>query len=201
MFETPSQVFEWLEKRTEDSAYYLVLLNLDWGTKGEAFAIEVFSELAWLLKASPTVTKAMFAAAWRPQLVANVVVILQQASEFTDDLMQPLIQGSWVAPQLAVGVALLASQQAVPTLEAYWDLLLNSSTHDKWDGKQVMAIFSALRLVGSPQAQVFEGSPLFKQLTPTRAELNRDNWRNADNLTWLALTQQQWDFWRKVAPV
>ena len=58
---------------------------------------------------------------WRRVLVGNAAVILLRAGEFENDLFLRLAQGSWVAPQLAVGLALVSNGSTVPALEKLID--------------------------------------------------------------------------------
>lgn len=202
IFSSTNDVFDWMSEKTGERTFYLEFLNLHHTGEKLAFWLNAYSDLARILRSQPDVLRKMLMESpWRPSLVANVVIILLRAQEFEKDLVQRLVQGSWIAPQLAVSTGLISTGRQIATLEDSLDQLIARYQEyaDNELGKHLMSVYAALKLIGSHRAVEFQNSTYFHEITPS--EVAKDNWRHADNLRWVQLIQTQWDFWSAIDPI
>jgi hypothetical protein len=170
VFDTRNDVFDWLIEKTASPTFHLKLLH---GKKGHLpeFAA-IFRECAFLMTPYPQTTRSLLLqglAGWRGHLVGNMIAILQNMPTFETDQALSLIGGSWVAPQLAAGIALTTQGQAMPLLEAFLELAIEDQ-HLLFP-KSMLSAYATLKLVGSQKADEFEQTERFTQLQAS----DRDN--------------------------
>jgi hypothetical protein len=122
---------------------------------------------------------------WRPTLMGLTVVILLRAVEYQADMAWRLANGNWVAPQLAVAIALVDEGKGVDLVRG----IVDSATEES-NAKVVMSAYSALSFLKSPIAYEFEASPLFEHLK------NADSYDDS-----LGIAKRHWDFWKTIVPV
>jgi hypothetical protein len=122
---------------------------------------------------------------WRPTLMGLTVVILLRAVEYQSDMAWRLANGNWVAPQLAVAIALVDEGRGVDLVRGIVDTATKES-----NAKVVMSAYSALSFLKSPLAYKFEASPLFEHLK------NADSYDDS-----LRIAKRHWDFWKTIEPV
>jgi hypothetical protein len=186
MFSSSRDVFEWLNKYRKGAPYYLHLLNLYWGEDGEDEVISRFKELAFNLKHYPNVIKELIRDLnWRPTLVGNAVVILLGERGFQSDLIWRLENWSWVAPQIAGGIALSDEGSAERELQR---IIENASENS--NPKTIMSTYSSLKFLESKTADEFEKTRLFEILK------EKDSWDNS-----IKIAEQHWLYWKNVKPI
>ncbi len=201
MFSDTGEVFAWMHKKTGDGSFYLNLLNPRYVDKASEDWLPVFIELAHQLKAETDLVRQMLSSHWRPSLVATSVILLLRSRDFEKDVVQRLLKGSWIAPQLAVCIGLISLGQERAVLERHLNQLIveHQANPDSELGKYLMSTYSALKFMGAQTAQEFENSPYFREVTPM--VIDQHNWQNADNFTWLRLIGSLWEFWSAIPPI
>lgn len=144
-----------------------------------------YSELALRLRESPEVIRTLIREPnWRPTLLGNALTILLRDPQFQNDLVWRLVNWTWVAPQVAVGIALVSDAALIPELE-----ILLANTSGKSHPKTILSAYFALKLRGSEKAKQFETSLLYNEL---KAE-DRDNC--------IEIAERHWNFWKNIKPV
>lgn len=122
---------------------------------------------------------------WRPTLMGVIVVILLRACEYQADMAWRLANRNWVAPQLAVGIALVDQGNGVDLVRK----IVENATEES-NPKVVMSAYCALSFMESPLALEFETSPLFENL------------KNADAYDGsIGIAKRHWDFWNTIEPI
>lgn len=185
MFTSTKDVIRWLGTDSKRVPYYLHLLNLKWSSEGIDYDLNRYSELAMQLKENPEVIRALIRdPEWRPTLIGNALTILLKDSRFQNDLIWRLVNWTWVAPQVAAGIAIVSDALSIPELEM---LLANAS--DESNPKTVLSAYSALKLCGSYKAKQFETTQLYNAL----------NAKDQDNC--IEKVERHWNFWRNVKAI
>ncbi|MDQ6786224.1 MAG: hypothetical protein M3033_05325 [Acidobacteriota bacterium] len=175
-------VFNQLGKDENDVPYHLHLLNLKFGDEG----LESYRKLALNLKDSPKLISELIRDVnWRPTLVGNAITILLRTKEFHKDLIWRLENGSWVSPQIAVGIALLNANLAEKELNK---IIENAS--EESNPKTIMSAYSSLKFLESNFAKKFEQTKLFEVLR------EKDSWDNS-----IKIAEQHWNFWKDIEPI
>lgn len=163
MFEHPNEVHDWLVEQSNDKRFYMKILNLNWrySPSMEEHYLSVLTKLAEELKLYPFVVRDLLLHGdWRNNLIGNAVALLQQITEFEQDLAERLIMSqSWVAPQLAAGFALLTNGKSVFQLEKYLE-----QVNEEDLSKVPLSIYAALKFRGNEKAADFESKPIFNTL-------------------------------------
>lgn len=172
-------VFRQLGKDKNGIPYHLHLLNLRFDDEG----LEKYKKLALDLKDSPEIISELIRDAnWRPTLVGSATVILLQAKEFQRDLIWRLENGSWVAPQMAVAIALVNDGFAEKELKR-----IVESASEESNPKTIMSGYSSLKFLESEIADEFEKTKLFKFLQ------EKDSWDNS-----IRIAEEHWNFWKNI---
>ena len=122
---------------------------------------------------------------WRPTLIGLAVVILLRAAEYQSDMVWRLVNWNWVAPQLAVAIAIVDQGRGEDLLRRVVE-----EANEESNPKIVMSAYSALSFVNSPIAAEFEGSELFEHLRKA------DAWDGS-----VAIAKRHWEFWNAIAPI
>lgn len=122
---------------------------------------------------------------WRPTLIGVIVVILLRAVEYQADMAWRLANWSWVAPQLAVGIAIVDQGQGEYLVRG----IVREATEES-NPKVVMSAYTALSFMNSPIAAEFEASPLFEHLKKA------DAWGDS-----ISIAKRHWDFWNTIEPI
>ena len=97
---------------------------------------------------------------WRVTLSGTALAVLVWSERLVQPMIERLVQGSWVAPQLAAGIAFLLGDTA--DLSPLRQLL--ESCKSTSDPKTVMSAYAALALKHDPAARTFERTELFSML-------------------------------------
>lgn len=171
----------------EGVPYYLYLLNLNFEKNEEETqnSLNKLKKLAIDLKTKPEIIQSLITDKnWRPTLVGNTIVILLGDKKFQRDLIWRLENGSWVAPQLAVGIAMIDNGLAEKELQR---IIENAS--EKSNPKIIMSAFASLKFLKSEFAEHFEGTDLFRILK------EKDSWDNS-----VDIAERHWGFWKSVEP-
>jgi hypothetical protein len=168
--------------------YYLYLLNLNFGgseAKKEIF-LNKFKQLASDLKRKPkTIKKLIVSANWRPTLVGNAVAILLKENKFHDNMIWRLENRSWVAPQLAVGIALLDKGTGEKKLQK----IISDATEES-NPKAIISAYSSLKFLESKSANEFEQTKLYEMLK------EKDRWDDS-----IRIATEHWNFWKNTKPI
>jgi hypothetical protein len=170
MFQTIDDVYTWLFDRTDGE--YGPFSFIGGYARSGAFMKKrapLIKEFAHLMRSYPDLIYEMFRWGSRTELIANVIVIVEQLSEFEEQQALGIIRGSWVAPQLAAGFALTTDGTSIPVLEAYLSLTLDEQQVQY--PKQILSTYAALKLLGSKKADEFDQRPLFTEFL----KADRDN--------------------------
>jgi hypothetical protein len=122
---------------------------------------------------------------WRPTLIGITVVILLRAVEYQADMVWRLANWNWVAPQLAVGIAMVDQGRGINLIRGIVEEATETS-----NPKVVMSAYSALSFMNSPIAAEFESTPLFEHLTTA------DAWDGS-----MGIARRHWDFWNTIEPI
>ena len=187
MFNHVRDPLEWLGQQSGYDLFYLIALDLGFEKVGKVTYIKLMSDLARNLQGQHDFVKQMLVADWRVTLNANIVAILQGDAVYVETLVEQIVKLSWVAPQLAAGVALLSPTDTVPQLE---QLVHNAAKPtDGRQNKAVLSAYAALKLLGSDAAIAFEQNPIFHEFT-SNAELD-----------WPRLVKKHYHFWTDVPRV
>jgi hypothetical protein len=166
--------------------WYLPLLNLYWSEEGQETGIERLRKLAIGVKDSPNFIRELIRDKnWRPTVLGNAIVILLRAKEFQKDLIWRLENGSWVAPQIAVAIALLNDGLAENELNK----IIESASKES-NPKSIMSAYSSLKFLKSKSAEEFEKTELFEVLK------EKDSWNNS-----IRIAEEQWNFWKDIKPI
>lgn len=185
---SPENILQQLGKDEEEVPYYLNLLNLSFvkNKEKEEVALNKYRELALNLRKHPEeIRKLIISLNWRPTLVGNAVAILLREKAFQEDMIWRLENRSWVAPQLAAGIAILDEGLAEDRL-----IKILVSASDVSNPKTIMSTYSSLVFLKSPFAEKFEKTAIFERLK------EKDNWDNSFDIA-----EHQYDFWRSVEPL
>lgn len=176
-----------LIKGKEVIHYYLPLLNLYWEEEeGEEEFFKDFRKYAISVKDSTKfIGNLIKDINWRPTLMGNAIVILLRAKEFQKDMIWRLEKGSWVSPQLAVGIALIDDGFAETEL-----IRIIGNASEESNPKTIMSAYSSLKFIESEFANHFEKTELFLILK------EKDAW---DNSTEIA--KQHFEFWKNIEPI
>jgi hypothetical protein len=156
---------------------------------------------------------------WRLTLIGNAVTILLNASEFEEDLTWRLTHSTWVAPQVATGIALVSKGSALLALEellnkavqaypAYetpripdgveptvemldtlFNQLVSEETPPECEPKTILSAYAALKFLGHPKAREFDQTAVFPELI------------SADHDRCLTIAMSHWNFWKTVTPI
>ncbi len=168
------------------SSWYLPLLGLSIGSAESDELLTKYRKLATGVRESPEfVLDLLRDNNWRPTLMGLTVVILLRAVQYQEAMVWRLANGSWVAPQLAVAVALVDDGRGRDLVRE----IVETATEQS-NPKVVMSAYSALSFMDSPIASEFKASPLFEHL------------KNADSHDGsLGVAKRHWDFWRAIEPL
>lgn len=93
--------------------------------------------------------------------------------------------GSWVAPQIAVAIALLNDGFAEQELKR---IIENAS--EESNPKIMMSAYSSLKFLESKIADEFEKIRLFEILK------EKDSWDNS-----IRIATEHWNFWKNIEPI
>lgn len=177
------KVFKELGTDENDVPLHLNLISLNFATEE---VIERIKNVALDLKKSPQViTELIRDANWRPTLVGNAFTILLREEKFQSDLIWRLENWSWVAPQIAVGIALIDKGSAEKELER----ILENASEDS-NPKTIMSVYSSLKFLESNIAEKFEGNKLFNILK------EKDYWDKS-----IDIAEKYWNFWKEIEPI
>ena len=94
---------------------------------------------------------------WRVTLIGSALAALVWSERLVKPMVERLVQGNWIAPQLAAGIASLPSDNA--DLSQLRQLL--ESCDPTSAPKTVMSAYAALALKNDPVARSFEKTELF----------------------------------------
>ncbi len=179
------KVFDQLGKNKDGVPYHLHLLGLHFDGQEES-VLSKYNDLALSLKDSPKIIKHLIRDPnWRPTLVGNAVVMLLKAHSLQKDLIWRLENGSWVSPQLAVGIKLIDDGFAEKEMER----LIEISTEES-NPKTIMSAYSCLKFLGSKYATEFENTDAFEIWK------EKDSWDNS-----FQIAEQHWNFWKHIEPI
>ena len=185
-FSSIKEVFEYLGLSSQGVPYHLHLLTLYWGEDGEELTMNKYRNLAIALKNSHAIISQLICDLnWRPTLIGNAVVILLRAKEFSKDLIWRLENGTWVAPQVAVGIALLDDGLVEKELQR---IIENAS--ETSNPKTIMSVYSALKFLESKITNEFQQTKLFEVLK------EKDSWDNS-----IKIAERHWEFWKNIKPI
>lgn len=185
MLTSVEDVIRWLGTDSKGVPYYLHLLNLNWSPEGLDYDLSRYSELTVQLKGSPKVIRALIReSGWRPTLVGNALAILLRGSEFQNDLIWRLVNWTGVAPQVAVGIALVSNTPSIPELGM---LLANASSES--NPKTVLSAYAALKLCDSEKAEQFRTTALY------------DTLKAKDQHNCIRIAEYHWDFWKNIKAI
>jgi len=180
------EVFDYLGLNSQGVPLYLHLLNLYWGEDGRDPVMEKYKNLAIMLKDSPELISELIRDEnWRPTLVGNAIAILLRAKEFQKDLVWRLENGNWVAPQIAVALAILNDDFAEKELKR-----IIENVSEESNPKTIMSAYSSLKFLESKIANEFEKTKLFEVLK------QKDSWDNS-----IEVAEQHWNFWKDIEPI
>lgn len=141
---------------TGASARYSLLLN-----SATIESLEPFFQVAAAVRARTELVSPLIADPnWRITLVGTALAVLIRAKPLAVPMIQRLVDGSWVAPQLAAGIASLPQDES--NLEPLRRLLAESTAES--DPKTVLSAHSALSLLNDPVARQFDGGAVFAEL-------------------------------------
>jgi hypothetical protein len=179
------KVFDQLGKNKDGVPYHLHLLGLHFDGEEEN-VLNKYKDIAVSLKDSPNVIKDLIRDPnWRPALVGNAVVMLLKATDLQKDLIWRLENGSWVSPQLAVGIALI--DEGFAEKEMY---RIIKNAVEKSNPKTIMSAYSCLKFLKSKYATEFENTDVFEIWK------EKDSWDNSSKIA-----EQHWDFWKNIEPI
>ena len=180
------QLLKWIHENKNIISLYKYLLNLSWQPEEKDIVLDRLRLYAIELKERPHLIKELIRGegGWRPTLVGNAIAILLRAREFESDLIWRLSNWSWVAPQVAAGIAILSG----PSTEKDLEPLLKNAMEES-DPKIVLSTYSALKFIGSPLAEEFESGQIFKTL------------KDKDRDSCLEIARTHWNFWKEVEPI
>jgi hypothetical protein len=179
-----SEVFEWLGVDEKGVPYHLHLLQPEWSPDGKGADLIRFRELSIKLKSSPIIVRQLIRDDnWRPTLIGNAVAILLRATEFENDLMWRLSKPTWVAPQVAVGIAMLSNGSIETDLRQLLAIASEESSP-----KMILSVYCALKFIGSKIANEFEETELFKRL------------KLKDQDDCIRIAEANWSYWSNVPP-
>ena len=166
--------------------WYLPLLNLYWSEEGKELGIERLRKLAVGVKDSPDFIRDLIRDDnWRPTILGNAIAILLRAKEFQNDLIWRLENWNWVAPQIAVGIALLDEGLAESELQRIIENALEES-----NPKTILSAYSSLKFLESKISRDFEQTKLFEFLK------EKDSWDNS-----IKIATEHWNFWKNIEPI
>ena len=179
------KVFKLLGKDDEGVPHHLHLLNPN-SFDEERSTIDKCKNIAISLKDKPEkVGELVRELNWRPTLVGNTLAILLREHRVQKDMIWRLEKGTWVSPQLSVGIALLNDGSAEKELKR----IIESATEDSNPGT-IMSAYSSLVFLESQAAELFKQTTLFKKLR------EKDSRNNS-----IEIAQKHWDFWKSIDPV
>ena len=168
--------------------YYLYLLNLNFGENEQEkeSSLNKFRQLAFELKNRPRIVKKLILSEnWRPALVGNATALFSGNKTFQKDLIWRLENGNWVAPQIAVGIALLDEGNAKKELGR----IIENASEDS-NPKTVISTYSSLKFLESRIASEFEKTKMFEFLK------EKDSWDNS-----ITIATEHWNFWKNIKPI
>jgi hypothetical protein len=90
---------------------------------------------------------------WRVTVVGTVVAVFVRSERLAAPMVERLVQGSWVAPQLAAGIAFLPGDADLSPLRRVLE-----NCHPASDPKTVMSAYAALALKHDAAASSFEST-------------------------------------------
>jgi hypothetical protein len=115
------RVFGWLGQ-AGSVPYYLIPLNLVWSDAGAEADLEHFRGVSKRLRAEPDYWRYLFrCGAWREQLTALTCALVASERGYADEFRDAIRGGSWVSPQLVVGLSLLHPDSARDWLQSEFD--------------------------------------------------------------------------------
>lgn len=97
---------------------------------------------------------------WRVTLVGTALAVLIRSEQLVTAMVAKLVAGSWVAPQLAAGIASMGPGSAA--LDPLRQLLARCTMDS--DPKTVLSAHAALALVNDSAAREFDATSLFAAL-------------------------------------
>jgi hypothetical protein len=115
------RVFSWLGQ-AGSVPYYLIPLNLVWSDAGAEADLGHFREVTRRLRAEPDYWRYLFrCGAWREQLTALTCALVGSERDYADEFCGAIRGGSWVSPQLVVGLSLLHPALARDWIQSEFD--------------------------------------------------------------------------------
>ncbi len=192
--ESPWDIRPWLDERTDVYTWGPKLLNMLYTDEQRQQVFAAYSDLARELKHKPEITHALImgeAGGHFASIIGNVIAILQRNADLDSDLAEQIIKGTWVAPQLGAGFALITQGKGIPKLEQFL-LTTYKQIHPESESispKSWLSAFAALNLLNNSTAKDFRKSSAFIQLT----ESDRDDC--------IRRTEKYYNIWKDVPPV
>lgn len=166
--------------------WYLSPLHLNFdGVEGQELLRKYRSLAAGLRRSPEFVRELVRDNNWRPTLIGVIVVVLLRAVEHQADMAWRLANWNWVAPQLAVGIAIVDKGGGLDLVRK----IVEEATEES-NPKVVLSAYSALSFMNSPIVAEFEASPLFEHLKKA------DAWDGSVNIA-----KRHWDFWNTIEPI
>jgi hypothetical protein len=163
MFENPHEVHDWLAEQSNNSHFYMQVLHLHWmrSPSTEKRYLSILTKLADELQLYPFVVRDLILCGnWKNHLIGNAVAILQQRTQFEQDLAECLLgNDNRIASRLAAGFALLTNGKSVFQLENYL-----AQVDEATSPNISLATYAALKFIGNDKAREFELLPIFKTL-------------------------------------
>jgi hypothetical protein len=171
---------------------YTKFLHQSWWPQTPLQAIQPFAEIAAQVKAQPQLIAPLIEDTnWRVNLHGVALAILAGARPLVPVLARRLGAGSWIAPQLAAGIALLGRGDDPSDSSGVAELAeltarLRAATIDS-EPKIVMSIYVVMSYLDRTAAGDFASSSVFQRL-----------WIDGSN--WYDLTLRHIHFWRVLLP-
>lgn len=187
-------VFEWLAEGLSPSPpAYLQLLGPSGGERGD-HVLANLGTVAGRLRARPAYWGELIRARnWRHTLVGCSAILPTRDPRWLGDLLDRFKQGSWLAPQLAVALALVHPAEASGELEVVMRRRGNPA-----DRKSALSAAAVLKLMGRQGVDEFEASDGFR-----RAQ-GESPGTSAPAYDWLVvgrIVHRQWTFWNNRVPL
>lgn len=180
MFRTYDDVYNWLTAQTRQRSPSEEL-RVSRRIERKPQILYAFVELGKILTTNSALVYGFLQNSnWRQNMVGNAIAILQGDSRFLPDIVAAIIRGSWVAPQLAAGFAILSDGTVTTPLEDCLEVATEESRP-----KTVLSAYAALKLIGHAKATDFEKTSLFEHL------------QSLDSDYCIVLADDYWQVWKK----
>ncbi|HVK95973.1 MAG TPA: hypothetical protein VM571_14750 [Noviherbaspirillum sp.] len=168
---------------------HLSLMNMNWWPTPPWDALAPYARIAGQVGGEfESIRPLIEDANWRVNLYGTAIAVLADAKPIVASMVEQVAH-SWVAPQIAAGIAILISDAEDDVREAHLAKLHQIAVESSEDQefKFAMSAYAALRPRGRKHASNFEQAPEFPE-----------KWHIGSK--WYDLTKMHYERWRVILP-